>query len=64
MNRSLEDPAYVPRTFLMNELSPHQLYEMVITVLKGGSFVRYRVGDVYRCLRLRKREGRAGTPAV
>jgi len=53
MNRSLEDPAYVPRTFLMNELSPHQLYEMVITVLKGGSFVRYRVGDVYRCLRLR-----------
>lgn len=53
MIKSLDEPAYTPRTFLMNELSPHQLYEMVITVLKGGSFVRYRVGDVYRCLRLR-----------
>ncbi len=52
MRRSLAEPDYVPRTYLMNELSANQLYELVITVLKGGSFVRYRVGDVYRCLRL------------
>jgi len=53
MIKNLDDPSYVPRTYLMNELSPNQLYEIVITVLKGGSFVRYRVGDVFRCLRLR-----------
>jgi hypothetical protein len=52
MWHSLDDPGYKPRTYLMNELSANQLYELVITVLKGGSFVRYRVGDVYRCLRL------------
>lgn len=52
MRRSLDDPGYTPRTYLMDELSANQLYELVITVLKGGIFVRYRVGDVYRCLRL------------
>lgn len=52
MQRSLDDPSYIPRTYLMDELSPNQLYELVITVLKGGIFTRYRVGDVYRCLRL------------
>ncbi|MHC1786939.1 MAG: GH3 auxin-responsive promoter family protein [Christensenellales bacterium] len=52
MWRSLEEPGYVPRTYLMSELNANHQYELVITVLKGGSFVRYRVGDVYRCLRL------------
>lgn len=52
MRRSLDDPDYSPRTYLMDELNANQLYELVITVLKGGVFVRYRVGDVYRCLRL------------
>ena len=52
MHLSLRDPDYVPRTYLMDELSPNQLYELVITVFKGGAFTRYRVGDVYRCLRL------------
>ena len=51
--KCLDEPGYVPRTYLMNELCPNQLYEIVITVLKGGAFVRYRVGDVYRCLRLK-----------
>ena len=27
-------------------------YELVISVLKGGAFVRYRVGDMYRCIGL------------
>ncbi|MDD2561418.1 MAG: GH3 auxin-responsive promoter family protein [Eubacteriales bacterium] len=53
MVKNLDDPGYVPRTYLMNELSPNQLYEVVLTVLKGGSFIRYRVGDVFRCLRLK-----------
>ncbi|MEG0803841.1 MAG: GH3 auxin-responsive promoter family protein [Pygmaiobacter sp.] len=53
MRRSLKDPSYTPRTYLMNELVANQNYELVITVLKGGAFARYRVGDVYRCLRLK-----------
>jgi hypothetical protein len=52
MLRSLKDPGYVPRTNLMDELCAGEKYELVITVLKGGAFARYRVGDVYRCLRL------------
>ena len=40
----------------MDDLVAGQKYELVITVLKGGAFLRYRVGDVYRCLRLRNPE--------
>jgi hypothetical protein len=53
MLRSLADPSYQPRTCLMNELAANENYELVITVLKGGAFVRYRPGDVYRCVRLK-----------
>jgi hypothetical protein len=53
MLRNLNDPSYQPRTCLMNELTANQNYELVITVLKGGAFVRYRPGDVYRCVRLK-----------
>ena len=53
MLKNLEDPSYTPRTYLMNELSANENYELVITVLKGGAFVRYRPGDVYRCIRLK-----------
>lgn len=52
MNRSLEDPGYQPKTYLMDEVMPNEKYELVISVLKGGAFVRYRVGDVYRCVGL------------
>ena len=51
--REMDDPSYTPKTYLMDELVAGQKYELVITVLKGGAFLRYRVGDVYRCLRLR-----------
>ena len=56
MLKSLDDPSYQPRTYLMDELSANENYELVITVLKGGSFLRYRPGDVYRCVRLRNTE--------
>ena len=51
MLRSLREPEYVPPTYLMDEVIPGEKYELVITVFKGGAFMRYRVGDVYRCLR-------------
>ncbi len=55
MMRSFQHPGYQPKTHLMNEVVANQNYELVITVLKGGAFVRYRVGDVYRCVRVTNR---------
>ena len=55
MLRGMEDPSYQPRTYLMNELREGEIYEIVLTLLKGGAFLRYRLGDMYRCLR-RKNE--------
>lgn len=52
MYKNLDDPDYKPKTYLMNEIVADETYELVISVLKGGAFVRYRVGDVYRCVGL------------
>ena len=49
INRSMAIPDYQPRTVLWNEVVPGGIYEIVLTVLKGGAFARYRVGDVFRC---------------
>jgi len=51
MLKSMEDPSFVPRTVLMNELRAGERYELVLTTLHGGAFVRYRPGDVYCCLK-------------
>ncbi len=58
MMKNLSDSNYEPHTYLMDELIPDHNYELVISVLKGGAFARYRVGDVYRCLSVgRNKEG-------
>jgi hypothetical protein len=44
--RSRQDPAYQPRTVLLDEVQPGQIYEIVGTNFHGGAFVRYRVGDL------------------
>lgn len=62
MEISLENPAYQPKTYLMNEVIPGEKYELVISVLKGGAFVRYRVGDVYRCVGLENSEDQTRIP--
>ncbi len=62
MIKSLDDPDYQPRTYLMNEVIPNEKYELVISVLKGGAFVRYRVGDVYRCVGLESGADRTRIP--
>lgn len=62
MMKSLSDPNFKPRTFLMNEVVAGEKYELVITVLKGGAFARYRVGDVYRCLGTENREDSTRIP--
>ncbi|MDP3879740.1 MAG: GH3 auxin-responsive promoter family protein [Dehalococcoidales bacterium] len=50
--RSRQEPAYQPATLLMNELVPGN-YELVITSLHGGPFVRYRVGHLIKITALR-----------
>lgn len=51
MEKNEADPDYVPQTYLMNEVVANQEYEIVLTLFKGGAFMRYRPGDMYRCLR-------------
>ncbi len=50
MYASLDDPAYQPQTCLMDSVAAGQNYELVISVLHGGAFMRYRIGDVFRCV--------------
>ena len=47
--RSREDVTFKPRTLLMNEIEPGN-YEIVITSLHGGPFVRYRLGHMIKIL--------------
>lgn len=49
MRKNIEDTGYTPLTCLMDEVRPGESYELVISVLHGGAFMRYRIGDVYRC---------------
>lgn len=56
MEKMEEDPEWIPQTLLMNEVVPGDKYELVLTVLKGGAFARYRCGDMYRCVGLTNRE--------
>ena len=64
MLKNLEDPSYVPRTYLMDEVVPGEKCEIVITLFKGGAFARYRVGDTYRCVGLQNREDQHKDPPV
>lgn len=56
------DTNYRPKTYLMDEVIPGEKYEIVLTVLKGGAFARYRVGDVYRCAGLTNQEDNTKIP--
>lgn len=56
MEKNIEDPTYVPNTYLMDEIVPGNEYELVLSNLKGGAFVRYRVGDIFRCISLSNEE--------
>ncbi|MEG0765060.1 MAG: GH3 auxin-responsive promoter family protein [Pseudoflavonifractor sp.] len=62
MERNLDDPSYEPKTYLMDEVSAGEKYELVISVLKGGAFMRYRVGDVYRCVGVENSEDQTRIP--
>lgn len=42
------DSSYHPSTVLLNEVKEGEKYEIVITTLKGGIFMRYRIGDMVK----------------
>ena len=46
-------PGYRPRTLLLDEVLPGENYELVITSLLGGCFVRYCLGDMVKITALR-----------
>ena len=50
LEKERKNPDYKVPTYLMDEVVPNCNYEIVISVLKGGAFMRYRVGDIYRCV--------------
>ena len=62
MYKNMEDESYTPRTVCMDEVVPGEVYEIALTVLKGGAFARYRVGDMYRCLGLTSKEDETRIP--
>lgn len=50
LNKEAYDASYQPKTVLFNELETNGIYELVITKLRGGAFVRYRIGDLMKCV--------------
>lgn len=62
MEKNFDDPNYQPRTVLINEVEEGMSYELVISVLKGGAFMRYRVGDMYQCVDLQNKDEQIKLP--
>jgi hypothetical protein len=52
LEKNIDDPSYVPKTYLLNELVAGNEYELVISSLKGGAFARYRMADIFKCISL------------
>jgi hypothetical protein len=53
--KSRENPSYQPSTLLLNEVKTGN-YELVITSLHGGPFVRYRLGHLIQITSLRNEQ--------
>ncbi|MCJ7744504.1 MAG: GH3 auxin-responsive promoter family protein, partial [Dehalococcoidales bacterium] len=53
--KSWQDPAYKPKTYLMDELKPGN-YELVITSFHGGPFIRYKLGHLVKITSLRNEQ--------
>jgi len=62
--KSREDPNYKPKTLLLNEVEPHQIYEVVITNFRGGVFVRYRPDDLIKIVSLKNETLGVDTPQM
>jgi hypothetical protein len=62
LEKNIDDPSYIPKTYLMDELMAGNEYELVISSLKGGAFARYRMADIFKCLSLGNDKDGIGLP--
>jgi hypothetical protein len=62
--RNREDASYTPSTVLLDEVRTGQRYELVITSLDGGAFLRYRMGDMVRFITLKDEEAGIALPSM
>ena len=58
------DRSYQPKTVLLDEVTPGENYEIVITNLHGGALMRYRIGDMVRITALRNEQLGIETPQM
>lgn len=61
--RNRDDPAYIPATVLLDAVQPGQRYELVLTNFDGGAFLRYRMGDMLRCISVGDDEAGTALPS-
>ena len=64
LQKENNEKGYIPSTVLFNELKANHIYELVITKLRGGAFVRYRIGDIMKCVALENKEDNIKLPQV
>lgn len=64
LKKEQDNEGYQPQTILLDEIEPGQIYELVITKLRGGAFVRYRIGDLMKCIGLENKEDNVKLPQV
>jgi len=62
--KSLKDPNFKPRTLLLNEVKPQQIYELVITNFHGGAFIRYRPDDLIKIISLKNEKLGVDIPQI
>ena len=62
--RGQEDPSYQPQTVLLDEVTTGKRYEIVITSLNGGPFLRYRMHDFLRFVSLSNEEEGIHLPSM
>jgi len=56
--------SYRPKTVLLNELKPGEIYEIVLTNLQHGVFLRYRIGDLIKVISLSDDETGVSLPQI
>jgi hypothetical protein len=62
--KSREDKDYKPKTLLLNELEPGNIYEVVLTHFHGMPFMRYRIGDAIQVMAMRDDEAGVNLPQI
>ncbi|OGO32949.1 MAG: hypothetical protein A2Z29_01810 [Chloroflexi bacterium RBG_16_56_11] len=62
--KNRQDKKYRPGTVLLDDLRTGQLYEIIITNYHGMPFLRYRLGDLLRCVALEDDEAGIKLPQM